>query len=270
MKKFIISSLLATGLAASAFAAVPTSDLVLGFRDDGSAGGTNTTQNLQIDLGAISTFKGQAAGSTVTVTNLLGLGSSSISSVFTGTTWTSNTGLFWGIAGTNGNTTSTRTLWGTSIANSSLLNGAASTIATQVGTNTGQSTGASKISSVYSDQATSVYVRASSDQNSWSTLENTGANAFGFAGFTAIGTAGSFENTTAFGSSSFLASDLYEYVPSALNPKPDAKYLGTFAILTNGNVTFTAAIPEPSTYAVILGAATLGFVMLRRRKQIEV
>ena len=45
--------------------------------------------------------------------------------------------------------------------------------------------------------------------------------------------------------------------------------LGTFTLSSSG-LTFTAAsaIPEPSTYAMILGAAALGFVMMRRRQQI--
>jgi len=44
--------------------------------------------------------------------------------------------------------------------------------------------------------------------------------------------------------------------------------LGTFTLnATSGMLTFTA-IPEPSTYAIILGVAALGFVMLRRRQQV--
>jgi hypothetical protein len=46
-------------------------------------------------------------------------------------------------------------------------------------------------------------------------------------------------------------------------------YLGTIEITSNGNVDFITpvAIPEPSVYAAILGAATLAFVAIRRRKQ---
>jgi len=43
--------------------------------------------------------------------------------------------------------------------------------------------------------------------------------------------------------------------------------LGTFTLSGTGDLSFTAAaIPEPSTYAMILGVAALGFVMLRRRQ----
>jgi hypothetical protein len=45
--------------------------------------------------------------------------------------------------------------------------------------------------------------------------------------------------------------------------------LGTFTLSSTGELSFTAtAIPEPSTYAMILGVAALGFVMLRRRQQV--
>lgn len=43
-----------------------------------------------------------------------------------------------------------------------------------------------------------------------------------------------------------------------------AEFSGTATI---DNVQINGAIPEPSTYAAILGLATLGFVALRRRKQ---
>lgn len=265
MKKFILSAVLATSFAGAAFAAVPLSDLVLGFRDDGSAGGTNQSTNLQIDLGAVTTFKSQAAGTTTVVTNLLSLGGNSVNTLFTGTNWDSNTGLKWGIAGSS-SSASTRILWGTQIANSSLLNGSATTTAGLVGSSTQQSSPASKINTLYTNQSSAVYTVATNGLGAWSAQE-AGTAAFGFAGFADLPT---FENNTAV-SGGYHASDLYEFVPSSLNPKPSAVYLGTFAIQSNGDVTFTAAgsaaVPEPSTYAVIAGAAVLGFVMIRRRVQ---
>lgn len=41
--------------------------------------------------------------------------------------------------------------------------------------------------------------------------------------------------------------------------------LGTFTLNTATDVLTFTAIPEPSTYAAILGALTIGFVMIRRR-----
>lgn len=57
----------------------------------------------------------------------------------------------------------------------------------------------------------------------------------------------------------FAASDLY--MVKASTP---AQFVGTLAVYQDGQVTFTV-IPEPSTYAIILGALTVGFVALRRR-----
>ena len=50
-------------------------------------------------------------------------------------------------------------------------------------------------------------------------------------------------------------------------------YLGTFSLASNGNFSFTAAltaVPEPSTYAALLGLGTLAIVAIRRRRQAAV
>ena len=61
----------------------------------------------------------------------------------------------------------------------------------------------------------------------------------------------------------FSAADLYLI---KANVDTATTFQGTLAVFGNGDVTFTvAAIPEPSTYAMILGALTIGFVALRRR-----
>jgi hypothetical protein len=51
-----------------------------------------------------------------------------------------------------------------------------------------------------------------------------------------------------------------------------ATELGTFTLGSDGDLSFTAfaAIPEPSTYAAILGALTIGFVAIRRRVRSQV
>ena len=68
-------------------------------------------------------------------------------------------------------------------------------------------------------------------------------------------------------SGTFAASDLY-LLHGALDTTVSVigtqGLQGTLAVYQNGDVTFTV-IPEPSTYAAILGALTIGFVALRRR-----
>jgi hypothetical protein len=63
----------------------------------------------------------------------------------------------------------------------------------------------------------------------------------------------------------YSALDLYQATGAA--GSVSEQFLGTLALTTGGEVFFTA-VPEPSTYAMILGAAALGFVMMRRRKQV--
>jgi hypothetical protein len=77
---------------------------------------------------------------------------------------------------------------------------------------------------------------------------------------TTLGTAGVLSGLN------YSALDLYE--ASGVSGAVQNQFLGTLALTTGGEVFFTSAIPEPSTYAMILGAAALGFVMLRRRQQV--
>jgi hypothetical protein len=52
-------------------------------------------------------------------------------------------------------------------------------------------------------------------------------------------------------------------------PFTGAYDIGTFSLSSSGELTFTA-IPEPSTYAAILGALTLGVAAYRRRRSVLV
>jgi hypothetical protein len=55
------------------------------------------------------------------------------------------------------------------------------------------------------------------------------------------------------------------YVAASDGVSGTYEFLGTFNISSSGDLTYTvAAIPEPSTYAVILGALTIGFGAFRR------
>jgi hypothetical protein len=118
--------------------------------------------------------------------------------------------------------------------------------------------------------------------NAFDTFVSTGVGASSFGGtsdanvlsnpklFTNLSSANSYSNT--FGSpveSSTVGStslNLYELTPGG----GAGTLLGTFNLSSTG-LTFTGftAIPEPSTYAALLGVATLGFVAIRRRKQAQ-
>lgn len=59
---------------------------------------------------------------------------------------------------------------------------------------------------------------------------------------------------------------------NGLTVQPDGSknILGTFTIASNGTITYAAAIPEPSTYAM-MGIGTLAFVvMIRRRNKMRI
>jgi len=76
---------------------------------------------------------------------------------------------------------------------------------------------------------------------------------------------GNFVTTTA---GSFSASDLYLIKGNVDTSLPGvigvSGLQGTLAVSSTGDISFTV-IPEPSTYAIILGGLTVGFVALRRR-----
>jgi hypothetical protein len=92
--------------------------------------------------------------------------------------------------------------------------------------------------------------------SSYSTIIGGGPNSFGYSAW-------GVSNITSDTASGNVAA-LYELQPGSGNGID----LGTFTLNTStGILTFTA-IPEPSTYAMILGVFALGFVMLRRRQQV--
>jgi autotransporter-associated beta strand protein len=75
------------------------------------------------------------------------------------------------------------------------------------------------------------------------------------------GTAGNTYTLATFGSSTFSSGADFTFANLA------SGVTGTFNLGTNDlTFTTTAAIPEPSTYAAILGIGALGFVIYRRRK----
>jgi len=268
MKKLIITGLIAAALSGAAFAAETSSDLILGFR---AFQGTGSGNNLQIDLGSADSIVAAAnsAGGTATLGNLVtgatfgNTGANTIDTIY-GSSWNTRSDVLWAVVGstTSGSDPlgyAKSTLWGSSIAN-----GSASSPWTP-NTASSQNAGTSKIGVLYANMTGTFQNKLTSVTGAWSKQELPGSGSLGFGWFNPYTT--QLENTTNI-TGSYVSSDLYSISPTDTGTGL-ATLLGTIDITGTGAVTFTLApIPEPSTYAMILGVFALGFVMLRRRQQV--
>jgi hypothetical protein len=264
MKKTLLTALLTLGVAGSSFAAGSNGDLILGFRDDGSDGGIGTTTNITFDLGNVGLYETHPG---VTVDTGFNVGTTLASTYGAG--YQTDTGLLWGVVGASGNTGTTRDLWVSAAATGSQLNGTnlqsdGSTLTSTpwtIQSTFSQSSQASKFLTLYANQATNPFSVGTAVSTSWSTLESSTSSAFG--GFTKS----LFEASSANGN----VADLYELNPQSNGPGVGSAgvFLGSFSITSGGELDFTgagSAIPEPSTYAAILGAAVLAVALIRRRQ----
>ena len=244
-------------------------DLVLGFY---ASGGTGAGSNLEVDLGNVGNFYGVSG----TIT-LAGLSAADLSSTY-GSTWNTRTDLYWGVIGTTGSTAGTtiglnsiasKTLWG------SKTEATLGTLSTpwNAGTTFAQQGPANTIATLYTGAGGSLNGASATGNSataailnntlagSWSKQLGSTAAAFGY-----FNPSGVFSNSTNISVGSFAASDLYALQPGS----GAAAYVGTFALSSGGALTYSntpSSVPEPSTYAAILGLVTLGFVALRRRQQ---
>ena len=270
IKTMVVSALLFAGASVAAHAQAAYGDLILGFELAG-----NTT-NLEVDLGSVSSFIGTAPGTYSIVT---GLGTD-LSSTY-GSGWNTNSNLNLGVVGSTSGTSGfagqlKRTLWvtssGTAYSQSvaSLYAGANSNISALYGQSAAE--GAFGGVSVSSSPADLIQTTAFSGTTqgiltgttlagSWTSQEATGGS-----GFSIPITSGAVLEAAMNSSGGTVTNELYMLNPGS-GPATD---LGTFSLNSSGDLTFTAlsVIPEPSTYAMILGVFALGFVMLRRRHQV--
>jgi len=251
-------------------------DLILGFS---ASSGTGAATNLEVDLGNVVNFFQADQGGTLAPGQVVDLSSMLSLTDLTNTygSWQTDSALTWGVVGNSlknpsssvfGSKTFKSTIWATEAtsapgASTPWLNGSTSSQNPGVGAiqtvalNIGNGTAAGTPQSVF---------LASSDPTSWATNAGIGT---GTQFLVFPEGSGSVVGATSSGVS-YL--DLYQVAPtSASGAVTGVSLLGTFALFGDGSaqyLTFTAAtpIPEPSTYAAILGAAALGFVMLRRRR----
>jgi hypothetical protein len=232
-------------VAVSAQAQASSGDLILGFKQ---STGTGNASSLEIDLGnTFATTTAVAAG-----TYDLGNISSLISSTY-GSSWATSSTLTYGVVGNtidlvSGNNTD----WATSKwTNTTGTLGVQNSASFGVLGDTTLGTSASKILNVYSSSFAvdssgfNNAVVTASAQNGWKKNDP-----FNF-------TTAALDNAV-----TNKATDLY--VLASDGNSGTAQFLGTFNLSSAGELTFTV-IPEPSTYAMILGALTIGFVALRRR-----
>ena len=253
---------------------VGLNDIVVGFRPGGNGSGT---ANLEIKAGSVATLSGY------TTEHLLGNFNTSLTGV--NANWAvstlQSTALFWGAAGVAGSsnvfassvwdiscpgafgTANSLNTWNT--LPSSVVSNAAVAIQTM-------EAGFNGIHATQTGDGKSITI-AKADAQSWTIAGGTGSVAFGAFnpnnnGFTQA--AARRATLADWSTAPFSAEDLYSVSAGS------SKYLGTFALYTDGDcnghkagdLTFTAsAIPEPSTYAAILGVASLGLGAIRRRQK---
>jgi PEP-CTERM motif len=250
-KKLILSGLVALSLAAigAQAAVLPGSDigglsaasqpgdLVVGFRNPAS------TSDFVIDIGQFSAYEGVAPGTY----QIGGYNSAELLSVFPTAFTTSGTQ--WTVFGGTGNE-------GLAQPNSSLWISSSSTLSRA---NAGlQGSLSNTFDTFVSTQLASSTFGGASD-----------ATALSNKSFSALGSAGGYNGAYAAIESTTVGSTslkLWELLPGS----GAGTLLGTFNLDSVNGLTFTvggAAIPEPSTYAALLGVVTLGIVAIRRRRQ---
>jgi hypothetical protein len=284
--KYIISALLAmAGLAVGAQANVTGAlpDLIVGFSQSGAA------DDYELNLGSITSYTGLGAN---TELNLSGdLSALDLQSAF-GTSWNTSSAVTWGAVATVGSPSVTtgvanKTVWATQAGGIALGLAPAGTVPppaypneintlandrysgisglTTGGANTGIN-GATASTNTANANTAALISTGPGSTNGWTALVDTSTGKV-YQGFSGPIDSNTNVDIT---SGQYSEIDLFQY--SGLSASGSGSYIGSLELSSTGGLFFTnyiptVAIPEPSVYAAILGAACMGFVAIRRRKQ---
>jgi len=275
--KYLFTGLFLAGLTGAAYAQANNSDLIVGFN---ATGGTGGTTNVMIDVGSVGSYFTATAG-TYAIGNL----NTSLTNTY-GSGWSSRSDLWFGVAGaTTGASTGpngqlTDTVWvssaGTGLSPAPAWKQKAAgsyitpntNISSVYGAFTTGTSGATSLSDINSQtSAFGATLQGVSIATSAGTAWSASGGGASLNSFNAFALGSNFANTGV--QFETLANgvkvlDLYQSQPGTGNGTD----LGYFALANDGGLTFNVTpIPEPSTYAAILGLASLGFVMIRRRQK---
>ncbi len=268
-------------------------DVVLGFQ---ATSGTGATTDYEIDLGKVTQFLSggtYATGSGIQIVNTIGTNSSGniandLASIY-GASWATDSGLNYGLAGSvfNGHTAVDGLAPNTLFASrAETIAGTQSTPWTRQSSSNqastaqpmnGMLTGGHGYASgnlnspnqTLSLNSSIAVIQATSEANSWASYMPGGFNnSVGGVAFNTF--SGGIQGNLAGGTANAVV-DFYELAPGSGN----ATLVGAFDMTSAGQLQFStnpadfaaSTVPEPSTYAGLLGLATLGFVALRRRNQ---
>jgi hypothetical protein len=253
---FVLADAAFIGSSAKAQVSANTGDLILAFRTTDNS----VPYNLEVDLGQASQFIGLPGGTVLDLSlggsffgSSGGLAAADLATVFsTGSNWNQNPNLVWSVAGTSG-PAGNDTLWAT-FASTAQNDASKITQATPAGKLSAEQTTLSGQTSLTSPQAAEILSGAN---GSYTTEITSGGTAKNYNYFSSNN---STETSVVSSGDSILS--LYQLAAGS----GPALQIGTFDLGSNGSLTFTS-VPEPSTYAMILGG--LGLLMgsrLRHRK----
>lgn len=240
MKKFLPTALLAACLALPAAAQVQANlnDLILGFR---ATGGQGQNVNLEINLGSVSQFVNQPAGTTLLISRL---SPADLAAAY-GAAWNTRSDLSWGIVGTSGRVgpgpggQPPATLWGTRARDSA----ATQSIAFLPSSRSGQTNASAGIEALLFGAPGSLNGAAvTANSTSSATINGTLPGSYTAQDTFQPGVSFGFfnpsvNNTARVAAGSFAVSDLYELRPDAAT----ATYVGSFGLAANGTLTFSTS-----------------------------